>query len=118
MRDRLKPQNLSFTEIAKSVGERWQMLSSAEKGPYEAQSAASKEKYTIEMTAYKKTAEYQEYVEYLADFKAKHPMPSSGQFLMLATRPRSLPHTDTRSTVSRLNSHWRQTPSCRTGKQR
>lgn len=71
MREELRPQNLSFTEIAKRVGESWQMLLAEDREPYESQAAAAKEKYHAEMVKYKKTDEYAEYSRYLAEFKSK-----------------------------------------------
>jgi hypothetical protein len=79
MREELKGRNLSFTEIAKLVGENWQNLSPAEKEPYEQQAFSIKERYTNELAAYKKTNEYKEYSQYLVEFKARH----SGQQGML-----------------------------------
>lgn len=72
MRDRLKGQDLSFTEIAKIVGERWQVLSTNEKEPCERQAQAMKEKYYADLAEYKKTPQYSGYQEYLIEFKAKH----------------------------------------------
>lgn len=72
MRDRLKGQDLSFTEIAKIVGERWQVLSAHEKEPCERQAQTMKEKYYADLTEYKKTPQYNLYQDYLAEFKAKH----------------------------------------------
>jgi len=71
MREDLKGRHLSFTEIAKLVGENWQNLSASEKEPYEAQAFAAKEKYNNEMVEYKKTESYGEYTLYLNEFKAK-----------------------------------------------
>ncbi|KAL0475668.1 hypothetical protein QR685DRAFT_550231 [Neurospora intermedia] len=76
MREDLKGRNLSFTEIAKLVGENWQNLTPAEKEPYESKAQAYKEKYHAELAEYKKTPQYQKYMQYLADFKAKHSLPS------------------------------------------
>ncbi|KAK5624615.1 hypothetical protein RRF57_000331 [Xylaria bambusicola] len=45
MREDLKGQNLTFTEIAKLVGENWQNLGRAEKEPFEKQANEAKEKY-------------------------------------------------------------------------
>ncbi|XDG07188.1 hypothetical protein ABKA04_006803 [Annulohypoxylon sp. FPYF3050] len=45
MREDLKGQNLTFTEIAKLVGENWQNLSREEKDPFERQAHEAKEKY-------------------------------------------------------------------------
>ncbi|ROW18315.1 hypothetical protein VPNG_00340 [Cytospora leucostoma] len=72
MREDLKGQNLTFTEIAKLVGENWQGLTQAEKEPYERQAQTAKEKYNQDLTEYKKTPEYRKYLQYLQDFKVKH----------------------------------------------
>lgn len=72
IREELRPQNLSFTEIAKRVGESWQVLLAEEKELYESQASSAKEKYHEEMTEYKKNDEYKEYSKYLADFKIKN----------------------------------------------
>lgn len=71
MREELKGRNLSFTEIAKLVGENWQNLSPAEKEPYEQQAFSHKERYNNELAEYKKTNQYREYSQYLAEFKAR-----------------------------------------------
>jgi hypothetical protein len=71
MREELKWRNLSFTEIAKLVGENWQNLSPAEKEPYEQQAFSDKERYNNELAEYKKTNQYRAYSQYLADFKAR-----------------------------------------------
>ena len=72
IREEVKDQNLSFTQIAKLVGDRWQKLDPNGKEPYEVSASAAKEKYNIQLSAYRKTDEYKEYMAYLADFKAKH----------------------------------------------
>lgn len=72
VREEVKAENLSFTQIAKLVGDRWQKLDPAGKEPYESQANAAKERYNIQLSTYKKTEAYKEYVQYLADFKAKH----------------------------------------------
>ncbi|KAI9865941.1 MAG: hypothetical protein M1813_001908 [Trichoglossum hirsutum] len=71
IREDVKDQNLSFTETAKLVGERWQMLPTMEKDIYESQALVFKEKYNTELIEYRKTVSYREYTEYLANFKAK-----------------------------------------------
>ncbi len=71
MREDLKGRSLSFTEIAKLVGENWQTLAPAEKEPYEQQAFAAKEKYAAKLAEYRQTENYRIYAEYLADFKAK-----------------------------------------------
>ncbi|TGZ79308.1 hypothetical protein EX30DRAFT_110673 [Ascodesmis nigricans] len=71
VRDELKGQNLSFTDIAKLVGERWKVLPPEDKESYEIRASVAKDKYNLEFEEYKKTDKYQEYMRYLADFKAK-----------------------------------------------
>ncbi|KAL9123687.1 MAG: hypothetical protein Q9217_006907 [Psora testacea] len=72
IREEMRPLNLSFADIAKKVGESWQVLSAEEKEPYETQASAAKEKYHTEMAAYKMTDSYRDYMRYLAEFKAKN----------------------------------------------
>jgi hypothetical protein len=71
MREDLKGRNLSFTEIAKLVGENWQNLSPEEKDPYERAAFTAKERYNTELAEYKTTSEYRDYAQYLAEFKAR-----------------------------------------------
>lgn len=71
MREDLKGQNLSFTEIAKLVGENWQSLDRSEKEPFETQAQVLKEKYNRDMTEYKKSPEYKRYSVYLQDFRKR-----------------------------------------------
>jgi hypothetical protein len=71
MREDLKSQNLTFTEIAKLVGENWQSLQPAEKDIYESQANGAKEKYHRELGEYKKMPEYRKYAQYLHDFKER-----------------------------------------------
>ncbi|TDZ17820.1 High mobility group protein B3 [Colletotrichum orbiculare MAFF 240422] len=71
MRDELKGRNLTFTEIAKLVGEHWQNQTPAEKEPYETQALKAKEKYNHDLAEYKKTVEYRKYMQYLQDFKQR-----------------------------------------------
>ena len=72
IREELKPENLSFTAIAKRVGERWQDIPAEEKEPYESEASTAKEKYHTEMADYKTTRSYRDYQQYLMEFKAKH----------------------------------------------
>ncbi|KAB2568949.1 hypothetical protein DBV05_g12374 [Lasiodiplodia theobromae] len=78
-RESLKGQELSFTEIAKLVGERWQTLSPGAREACERQAAAAKRKYYAELAEYKITPEYAQYQEYLVEFRAKHNQKQSGQ---------------------------------------
>jgi HMG (high mobility group) box len=72
IREEVRCQNLSFTEIAKLVGDRWQKLSSDEKDPFESKASEAKEKFNVQLAQYKKTDSYKSYVQYISDFKAKH----------------------------------------------
>ncbi|KAI9700567.1 MAG: hypothetical protein M1820_006721 [Bogoriella megaspora] len=72
-RDSLKGQELSFTEIAKLVGERWQQLSPEEREPFEREATSAKETYYARLAEYKKTPEYKHYQDYVAEFRARHP---------------------------------------------
>ncbi|KAH3916011.1 hypothetical protein HBH56_067710 [Parastagonospora nodorum] len=96
IRELLKGQELSFTEIAKVVGERWQVLPTEERETCERQANTAKEKYYAELADYKKTPQYEAYQKYLEDFKAKHAVPTKGK--------RSKLETET-STSTRSSSH-------------
>jgi hypothetical protein len=63
---------LSFADIAKIVGERWQVLSPDARDTCDKQAATAKEKYYQQLSEYKKTLQYSQYQQYLAEFKAKH----------------------------------------------
>ncbi|KAI0021483.1 hypothetical protein F4780DRAFT_737582 [Xylariomycetidae sp. FL0641] len=71
MREDLKGQNLTFTEIAKLVGENWQNLNRSEKEPFEKQAQEAKERYNRDLAEYKRTPEYKKYTEYLQDFRKR-----------------------------------------------
>jgi len=89
MREQLKGQDLSFTEMAKVVGERWQVLSADSREVYEKRAAVTKEKYNVELADYKKTESYANYVEYLADFKAKNAPENNGRHVVTTGTARS-----------------------------
>lgn len=72
MREKLRGQELSFTEIAKIVGECWQESSQSEKEPCEKEAQSLKEKYYANLAEYKKTLQYARYQEYVVEFRAKH----------------------------------------------
>jgi hypothetical protein len=78
MREDFKGRNLTFTEIAKLVGENWQNLTPSDKEPFERQAQAAKDKYNADLAEYKKTPLYKKYMAYLQEFKAKHSMQSQG----------------------------------------
>lgn len=71
-RRELQPLKLTFTDIAKTVGERWQVLDPEEKEQFEHQAAMAKEQYNTALSKYKRTSPYREYQIYLVDFKARN----------------------------------------------
>ncbi|KAL2499984.1 FACT complex subunit SSRP1 [Abeliophyllum distichum] len=54
-RENLKKSNpgISFTEVGKVLGERWNKMTAEEKTPYEAKARADKKRYNDEITGYK-----------------------------------------------------------------
>lgn len=82
-------QQLSFTEIAKTVGERWQILPAEARETYQRQAEAGKEKHHAELAEYMKTLQYDTHQRYLEEFKAKHSAShhrSSSSCLLLVSR--------------------------------
>jgi hypothetical protein len=63
---------LTFAEIAKVVGGRWQVLPAEAQETYRRQANDAKEKYHSKMIEYKKSPEYDAYQKYLEEFKTKH----------------------------------------------
>ncbi|TVY47275.1 High mobility group protein [Lachnellula occidentalis] len=97
MREDLKGRNLSFTEIAKLVGENWQNISPQEKEPYELQASSAKERYNNELAEYKKTSSYKEYSQYLVEFKARQSNQQQVTDLEIAKRPKLEPRASNTS---------------------
>ncbi|KAH6666594.1 hypothetical protein B0J14DRAFT_490606 [Halenospora varia] len=97
MREELKGRNLSFTEIAKLVGENWQNLSPGEKEPYEQLAFTAKERYNNELAEYKKTNSYREYQQYLAEFKARQANQQQVPDVEVAKRPKLEAHASAAS---------------------
>ncbi len=85
IRESLRGQDLSFTEIAKIVGEKWQVLPADEREHCERQANSAKEKYYAELATYKKTPQFESYQKYLEDFKTKHAIPTKGQSPLLTS---------------------------------
>lgn len=116
MREELKGRNLSFTEIAKLVGENWQNLAPAEKETYEQQAASAKERYNHELSEYKKTDRYKEYSSYLAEFKARQQNHQQVLDLEVAKRPKLEAHSSVASSgtaSSGVSLHGPDTPQGR-----
>ncbi|RVD83545.1 uncharacterized protein DFL_007930 [Arthrobotrys flagrans] len=94
VREELKGQNLSFTEIARLVGERWKVLPPEQKEEYEYRAGVMKDRYNQELAAYKKTDQFKEYSQYLLEFKSKEAAKEAGEasFNPTADIPRKRPN--------------------------
>lgn len=57
-RAQMKDQNMSFADMAKSVGDQWKNLSQEEKQKYERTAMQAKDEYLVELEQYRKTPEY------------------------------------------------------------
>ncbi|KAF3309254.1 hypothetical protein TWF173_011335 [Orbilia oligospora] len=79
VREELKGQNLSFTEIARLVGDRWKVLPPEQKEEYEYRAGVMKDRYNQELAAYKKTDQFKEYSQYLLEFKNKEAAKEAGE---------------------------------------
>lgn len=69
-REQLKEQNLSFVDLSKIVGEKWQKLSRDEKEEWNRRGVVPWERYKAKLGEYQKTDEFRDYQRYLAEFKA------------------------------------------------
>jgi hypothetical protein len=85
IRKEYKGRNLSFTEIARLVGEYWHNLLPCEKERYEQQAFTAKGRYNNELAEYKKMDSYREYAQYLVEFKARQSNQQPGTFLRPST---------------------------------
>lgn len=76
-REHVKAQNpsISHKDVLRKLGELWNALTPAQKGPYEKTAEASKKKYEKEFATYKKSAGYKAYMaskdEFQKEKKAK-----------------------------------------------
>ena len=70
VREEMKNEPLSFADISKQVGERWQRLLPEEKGRWKQEAAAPWEKYKQDLADYQKTENYRKYSQYVSDFNA------------------------------------------------
>lgn len=71
VRETLKGESIDFTAMAKTVGARWQSLPPAEREKYAQRANENKEQYNNELAEYRKTSDFINYRQYLADFKAQ-----------------------------------------------
>jgi hypothetical protein len=65
-------RSLSFVDIAKEVGRRWQELSVEKKRLWENQAARAMQEFEEQMCEYKNTQNWRIYQSYLAEFRSQH----------------------------------------------
>lgn len=53
------------------MGERWKVLDPDNKEEFEFTASLAKNKYNTELSEYKKTDSYKDYLQYLSEFKAR-----------------------------------------------
>ena len=89
IREELKAQNLSFSNLSKHVGEKWQAISESEREGWKQKGAGPWEDYKAQVAEYRKTEQYREYQNYLSQFKADQEArkPSRRQGLARRSRP-------------------------------
>ena len=66
---------LSFVDVAKEVGKRWQDLSPQSKRRWESQAAQTGQEYEVQMDEYKKMDLYRKYQAYLENFERQQALP-------------------------------------------
>ncbi|KAF2475563.1 uncharacterized protein BDR25DRAFT_213998 [Lindgomyces ingoldianus] len=71
--------SLSFVDIAKEVGRRWQHLPADKKRMWESQAARAMQEYEAQMDEYKKTDLWRKYHAYLEEFKAQQAQAKNGK---------------------------------------
>ncbi|EFP84308.2 uncharacterized protein PGTG_10028 [Puccinia graminis f. sp. tritici CRL 75-36-700-3] len=96
VREQLKGQQISFTEIARTVGDRWKTLDPSSKEAFEREAAEQKDRWTKSMLAYKRTREYEQYRRYLQQFKEAQQVRSAAT----EARPKRFSDLDCSSTRS------------------
>lgn len=76
---RLDPEicSLSFVDIAKEVGRRWQLLPPEQKRVWESHAARAMQEYEAQMDEYKRTDSWRRYQSYLIEFKGQQQFSSS-----------------------------------------
>ncbi|KAH7093709.1 hypothetical protein FB567DRAFT_610283 [Paraphoma chrysanthemicola] len=70
---------LSFVNIAREVGRRWQELPAEQKRIWESNAARAMQEFEAQMDDYKKTDNWRRYQTYLNDFKAQQSQGSGGK---------------------------------------
>ncbi|USP78958.1 hypothetical protein yc1106_06232 [Curvularia clavata] len=70
---------LSFVDIAREVGRRWQELPAEKKRIWERNAARAMQEFEAQMDEYKKTESWQKHQNYLSDFKAQQSATSANK---------------------------------------
>lgn len=70
---------LSFVDIAREVGRRWQELPTDQKRSWESSAARAMQEFEAQMDEYKKTDTFRKYQQYMNEFKAQQSQPSRGK---------------------------------------
>ncbi|KAF2683047.1 hypothetical protein K458DRAFT_49822 [Lentithecium fluviatile CBS 122367] len=85
---------LSFVDIAREVGRRWQELPPEKKRVWESNAARAMQEFEAQMDEYKKTENWRKYQNYLVEFKAQQQAASNGKRPSTATRTDSFVRRD------------------------
>lgn len=78
MRKQYQDRNLSFSDLAKQIGQDWQNCPAELRDSYLSNAMKEKEAYDTAMARYKTTDTYREYQEYLADFRNRAQQKKAG----------------------------------------
>lgn len=97
---------LSFVDIAREVGRRWQQLPPEQKRIWESHAARTMQEYEARMDDYKKTENWRKYQAYLIDFKGQQ------QFGKASSRPsQSRTATSSSNSYTPMRDYSRASPS-------
>ncbi|RAR05730.1 hmg box protein [Stemphylium lycopersici] len=96
---------LSFVDIAREVGRRWQELPAEKKRTWESNAARAMQEFEAQMDEYKKTDSWRKYQSYLNDFKTQQSSASLGK-----QRPGNLSRSTT-DTSNNTRPYSRASPS-------
>jgi len=114
IRKNLQHKQLSFTQMARQVGESWQLFGSAELSEWKLRAASARELYLQDLEEYKQTREYREYQQYLFDFRIKssmsHPRPRRQSISQRA--PKSIDADQNLSATRRHRPSHSNLPAC------
>jgi len=86
---------LSFVDIAREVGRRWQDLPASHKREWESEAARAMQEFEAQMDEYKRTDNWRKYQKYLNDFRSQQSQSQS------QSQPQSQPSSAKRPNTSR-----------------